>query len=193
MDALPQPDFHALSGHLQGMSLEIDRCANLVAVHNTNAILEAIAQLTRTVNTSVAQLRAEMQALRTDMTTLRAEMRADMATLRAEMRADMATLRAELRAELRTEIRSLEHRMEDVDFNGRARSWNSLVIRSSFTIQPLKNLATHEVVNVPSTLEELDRLRLPDIEHYLTALGEVPVGSVGEKMKQLKMFLGIPV
>ncbi|KAK5633505.1 hypothetical protein RRF57_009219 [Xylaria bambusicola] len=67
VEQAPQPDFHVLSRHLQGMAIEVDRCSNLVGLHNTNAILHAITELTNTVNTSVAELRNERQTIRNEM------------------------------------------------------------------------------------------------------------------------------
>ena len=60
---------------------------------------------------SIADLRAEMQTLRTDV-------RTEMQSLRAEVNTEMQTLRTEVRtdiADVRTDIRALEHRLAGVE------------------------------------------------------------------------------
>ncbi|KAI0508913.1 hypothetical protein F5B22DRAFT_380956 [Xylaria bambusicola] len=155
---LPQPDFHALSGHLQGMAVQVDRCSNLVAVHHSTAILDAIAALNNTVNTAVASINTSVAQLRTEM---------------QEMG------------------RSLGHRMDDLDFNSRARTSNSGATRAESIIHPLRNTTTHEVVDLPRTVKDLFSLRVPEVEQYLRDLGQVPVGNEDEKKAQLNDYLGI--
>ena len=78
---------------------------------------------------STANLRTEMQTLRTEVRTditdvrtemqnLRAEVNTEMQALRAEVHTEMQTLRTEVRtdiADVRTDIRALEHRLVAVE------------------------------------------------------------------------------
>ena len=78
---------------------------------------------------SIADLRAEMQTLRTDVRTditdvrtemqsLRAEVNTEMQALRTEVNIEMQTLRTEVRTDIayvRTDIRALEHRLVAVE------------------------------------------------------------------------------
>ena len=64
----------------------------------------------------IAELRADMAALRTelkgDITELRTELKGDIAELRTELKGDMAGLRTDM-AGLRTEIQAVELRMAE--------------------------------------------------------------------------------
>ncbi|RYC63894.1 hypothetical protein CHU98_g2321 [Xylaria longipes] len=189
-----QPDFHALSGYLQGMSIEVDRCSNLVAVREVNTV-DAIAQLTTNLNDAVTTL---TRSFNTAIAGLREEIRGEMAGLRGEMRGEMAGLRGEMRGEmagLRGEMRQMrawvESRLDDLDYNNRARTLNSMAIKPESILRPLKNTTTHEVVALPQTLKQLNALRVGEVEGFLEALGQVPAGGADEKKTQLKEFIGI--
>ncbi|KAI8955295.1 hypothetical protein F4801DRAFT_530299 [Xylaria longipes] len=178
-----QPDFHALSGYLQGMSIEVDRCSNLVAVREANTV-DAIAQLTTNLNDAVTTL---TRSFNTAIAGLREEMRGEMAGLREEMRGEMAGLRGEMR-QMRAWV---ESRLDDLDYNNRARTLNSMAIKPESILRPLKNTTTHEVVALPQTLKQLNALRVGEVEGFLEALGQVPAGGADEKKTQLKEFIGI--
>ncbi|KAI0550158.1 hypothetical protein F4679DRAFT_573153 [Xylaria curta] len=175
-DRLQQPDFHALSGYLQGMSIEFSRFSNLAAVREVNAV-DDMAQLTTNLNDVVAILTRSI------------------ADVRKEVRKEMQTFREEMRREMREEMQdmrsSMEGRLEDVDYNNKARALNSMAIKAECTIRPLKNITTREVVALPQTMKQLNELRVGEVEGDLEALGQVPVGSEEEKKIQLKEFLGI--
>ncbi|KAI0410425.1 hypothetical protein F5X98DRAFT_359596 [Xylaria grammica] len=247
---LPQPDFHVLSGHLQGMAVQVDRCSNLVAVQNTTTVLAAVARLAdsvdgltasvsrlsdemRTMRTDMRTMRTDMQTMRTDMRTMRTDMetmgtdlrremqtmgtglrremqtmrtdlRREMETMRTDLRGEMETMRTELREEMqtmRTELReemqamgdSLELRMDDIDYNNRARAFNSKTVatRPDSVIRPLRNITTHQVVSVPATIQELDALLTDDVKKCLEAFDQVPLVSAVEKKAQLKEYLGL--
>ncbi|KAI1129925.1 hypothetical protein F5Y10DRAFT_290373 [Nemania abortiva] len=96
-----------------------------------------------------------------------------------------------LRDEMRQEIRETRLRIDDVDYNSRARLRNSAITRPEYIVSPLKNLDTHQVVKLPETARELSALRTAEVEHYLQQLGQVPVGSAEEKRTQLTEFIGI--
>ncbi|KAI1423207.1 hypothetical protein F5Y12DRAFT_758639 [Xylaria sp. FL1777] len=183
LDPQEQPDFQALGGYLHGMSIEVSRCSNLMAVHNTDAILVAINQLNTTVRDLGTTLRREMADMKTElrreMADMKTELRREMADMKTELRREMADMKTELRAD----IHSLELRIDDMDYNNRARLFNSRspITRPDSIIRPLKNTTKHEVVLLPGTVRELEALRVADVEEYLAALGEVPQEEMTKK------------
>lgn len=78
------------------MSIEVDRCSNLVAVREANAVVDGIAQLTANLNTAVATMTTN---LNTAIAGLREEMRGEM----RNMREDMQNMQG-----------SIEHRLDDL-------------------------------------------------------------------------------
>ncbi|KAI1193442.1 hypothetical protein F5X97DRAFT_38788 [Nemania serpens] len=188
-----QPNFDALSGYLHGMSIEVGRCSNLPAIRHANAVEDAVAQLTQQINNVAATMATAMAGLHQDMRDMRQEMRQEMRDMRQEMRQEMRDMRQEMRQEMRDMQTSLERRIDDTDHNNRARVLNSMALQQQSPIYPLRNPITHELVDLPGTKRELNALRVTDVEDYLRALGQEPVGNGGEKRTHLKQFIGINV
>ncbi|RWA10943.1 hypothetical protein EKO27_g4169 [Xylaria grammica] len=166
----PQPNFDALSRHLQGMSLEVGRCSNLVAVREANATVDgftslqqSIDRLTESFNTAVAGLTTQVANLTTQV---------------ADIRRDMADMGD-----------SFGRRLDDFDFNNRARVLNSTATRPDGGLLPLRNTTTHELVELPATVAHLNALTGVAIDELLRALGQEPAAR--HKKSQLKAFIGV--
>ncbi|KAI8955299.1 hypothetical protein F4801DRAFT_530318 [Xylaria longipes] len=82
---------------------------------------------------------------------------------------------------LREEMREMRLRIDDLDYNNRARLRNSAIVRPELIVNPLKNPDTHQLVELPNTARELTGLRVAEVERYLQELGQVAVGSADEK------------
>ncbi|KAI0966720.1 hypothetical protein F4678DRAFT_272094 [Xylaria arbuscula] len=124
-----------MSGYLHGMSVEVGHCSNLVVVQNTNAVLDAITGLT-----------AAITELTAAVTNMEATLRAEMRTMETNLRAEIQTIETNLRTEMKSLGSTLELRIEDMDFNGRARIMNSAAPMAELPLRPLRNTTTHETV-----------------------------------------------
>ncbi|KAI1148925.1 hypothetical protein F4825DRAFT_432325 [Nemania diffusa] len=146
-----QPDFHALSGHFQGMSIEVDGCSNLVAVREAN-VLEAIAQLSTNVNTAVATLNTSIAALHTGIGTINTSLAAlhtdvnkistslaalctdanRINTSLAALRTDVNTITTsvgDLRTEMHEKMQDMQASMKNFDYNAKAQTLNIMTHR----------------------------------------------------------------
>ncbi|KAI0411463.1 hypothetical protein F5X98DRAFT_380723 [Xylaria grammica] len=173
----PQPNFDALSRHLQGMSLEVGRCSNLVAVREANATVDGFASLQQSIdrlnesfNTAVTGLNTAVAGLTTQV--------ADLTTQVADIRRDMVDMGD-----------SFGRRLDDFDFNNRARVLNSTATRPDGGLLPLRNTTTHELVELPATVAHLNALTGVAIDELLRALGQEPAAR--HKKSQLKAFIGV--
>ncbi|TGJ83295.1 hypothetical protein E0Z10_g5438 [Xylaria hypoxylon] len=189
------------------MSVEVDRCSNLVAVQEPNAVVDGINRLTANLDAVTANLDAVTANLDAAVATMTTNLNTAVATMTTNLDTAIANLRQEMQGTFRQEIqgtfrqemrnmqnsieRSIDLRLGDLEYNNRARALNSTALRPDSTIRPLKNTTTHQVVDLPQTVRHLNGLRMIDAEHYLEALGQVPVGNAEEKKTQLKDFLGI--
>ncbi|KAI1179349.1 hypothetical protein F4777DRAFT_575049 [Nemania sp. FL0916] len=101
----------------------------------------------------------------------------------------------ELRSEMQKLRKSLDEVREavDLDYNSLARSLNSNADNPSSAVQPLKNLTTHQMVDIPRTRRDVASLTDAQVERHLTALGQSPLGNTAERKKQLMRYLGLPM
>ncbi|RWA12465.1 hypothetical protein EKO27_g2646 [Xylaria grammica] len=187
---LPQPDFHVLSGHLQGMAIQVDRCSNLVAVQNTTVILDAVARLANSVDrltTSVSQLSNEMQTMRTEMQTMRTDMqtmRTEMQTMRTDLRREMQTMGTDLRREMQAMGTDLRREMQTMGTELREE------------MQTMGTELREEMQAMGRSLElRMDDMSVEqtpdDVKKCLEAFDQVPMASAIEKKAQLKEYLGL--
>ncbi|KAJ2981743.1 hypothetical protein NUW58_g6611 [Xylaria curta] len=208
----PQPDFRALSHHLQDMSVEVGRCSNLVAVREANATVDGMAdlrrsieQLTESFNTAVAGLSAQVAGLDTrvaDLDTRVANLDTRVTVLSAQVAGldtrvtgldtQVAGLRQgmeDMKGSIDSRFDAMEARLDDFDFNNRARALNSTASGSEAILRPLRNTTTHQEVEFPATLGALNSMQEPALNDLLRALGQEPL-SRGKKA-QLKTFIGV--
>ena len=81
------------------------------------------ASINSNINAATAEIRAEMQALRSETQADNAEVRAEIKALRSEVRAEIQALRSEMQAndaEIRAEIKALRSEMQANDAELRA-------------------------------------------------------------------------
>ncbi|KAI0908820.1 hypothetical protein F4823DRAFT_597398 [Ustulina deusta] len=65
----------------------------------------------------------------------------------------------DLRRDMQSVQVSIETNFDDMDFNGRARVSNSKVCRAEHVLVPLRNTVTHQEINMPGTLGELNAIQ----------------------------------
>ncbi|KAI1753768.1 hypothetical protein F4782DRAFT_495591 [Xylaria castorea] len=109
-------------------------------------------------------------------------------------------------------VLSTQVRLDSEEYNSKARALNSLVTRSDCILRPLKHTTTHQVVDLPRTLEDFhtppDHLLcvFPPSSQYLILIQSVMSsvasghcvkclmhGLTKEDFIQLKEFIGVGV
>ncbi|KAI8953963.1 hypothetical protein F4801DRAFT_535031 [Xylaria longipes] len=149
-----------------------------------------VAQLRREVAQLTASISALERSIRESETRLRATIQANIQA-KTELRATIHEAETRLNASIQDVKASLEHAIEDCDFNNRARAANTLAFKPETYISPLRNTTTHEVVELPATRGELDALDPNDVTNYLQRLNQ-ELERRGDELKQLKAYIGAP-
>ncbi|KAI1130816.1 hypothetical protein F5Y10DRAFT_234847 [Nemania abortiva] len=184
------------------MSLELDHGSSPVAARGFDAVADnasrlnatidaAVATMTKKLNAAVKNFRDDMEIAIDGVDSLQTEISTAIGSLRDEIQANITGSRYEMQGILREEMQKIERRLEDIDYNSRARAFNCTARRQETIIRPLKNITTHQVVVLPETVGHLMALQTDETERYLEALGQVPAGTAEEKHTQLIEYIGL--
>ncbi|KAI0192968.1 hypothetical protein EV127DRAFT_479382 [Xylaria flabelliformis] len=181
------PNFNNMVDHLEEVTMELRLCNNLGPVRFTNELatlqlsmnrmMDSIGDLTRTVNRLDAKITSAKDELNTKIDTVKTELDAKITSAKDELNTKIDTVKTELDAkitsakdelnakidtvkdELDAKITSTQSTIDDCDFNNQARIVNSTAHGSENYILPLRNMTTHEVIELPGTRAQLDELR----------------------------------
>ncbi|KAI0114039.1 hypothetical protein GGR51DRAFT_556536 [Nemania sp. FL0031] len=94
--------------------------------------------------------------------------------------------------ETRRRIENLRLRIDDIDYNNRARIRNGAIpAGSEVHPYPLVNIDTHQFVWLPDRVEKIKALDDAEVQYYLWELGQIPLNSAENRKTQLEEFLGI--
>ncbi|KAI1736885.1 hypothetical protein F4680DRAFT_242763 [Xylaria scruposa] len=146
---------------------------------------------------SVAELTATVQALTKGMQAMEARLTTSFDKTIREGQLDWANrLSSSFRDTIKKKLGALKHSLrdtiDDCDFNNRARLWNYSVRSPETEIRQLRNITTHERVDLPKTRKELAKLKVPEVTAILYALRQQPDSRTDHRLDQLRDFIGLP-
>ncbi|KAI0857175.1 hypothetical protein F4860DRAFT_370257 [Xylaria cubensis] len=106
---------------------------------------------------------------------------------------DINDLKIELNRNIQNEGASIRRIVDDLDFNTQARVYNSAAIKVTCALRPLRNTTTHEVIQLPGTVEGSDALLKQEINALLLNLGQElsSADRTEDRLSQLKLFIGM--
>ncbi|RPA94381.1 hypothetical protein L873DRAFT_1793044 [Choiromyces venosus 120613-1] len=94
--------------------------------------------------------------------------------------------------DLRLQLDEIRQELQAAEFNSLARLQNCCLARAPWAeLSPLRTAQNQHVNGFPQTLGHLDRLNSESVNALLTAYGLPTEGSVPERRRRLKLFLGV--
>ncbi|MCJ1361093.1 hypothetical protein MMC16_000190 [Acarospora aff. strigata] len=127
------------------------------------------------------QVLDQMQQMQRQMLQMQGQMR--------DVQAQMQTMQRDMNAG----FDGLSIRMDSIDRNGTARHFNAAITHVDTPLHPLVNASNEAVPNFPDTLRELSNLQSNALTELLRALGQAGGGTVGDKRRRLKHYIGVVI